>query len=86
MNPCLHFICRIIISVFCLVSALTAHAQANKKVTLVHTDALEFNGDQVNAQKLIGNVHLSYDGTQFYCDSAYWYDNEDFDALVEFES
>ncbi|MFM7731044.1 MAG: OstA-like protein [Flavobacteriales bacterium] len=62
-------------------SALTAHAQANKKVTLVHTDALEFNGDQVNAQKLIGNVHLSYDGTQFYCDSAYWYDNEDFDAF-----
>ena len=71
----------------CLMIALgvscmaASQAQTNKKVTLVHTDALEFNGDQVNAQKLIGNVHLSYDGTQFFCDSAYWYENEDFDAF-----
>lgn len=58
------------------------YAQANqKKVKLIHTDELQFDRSLVDAQRLIGNVHLEYEGTQFYCDSAYLFSNDDFDAF-----
>jgi lipopolysaccharide export system protein LptA len=57
------------------------NASKKKKVKLIHTDELLFERDVVDAQRLLGNVHLEYEGTQFYCDSAYLYSNDDFDAF-----
>lgn len=53
----------------------------NKRVKLIHTDELSYDKDFIDAQRLIGNVHLEYGGTQFYCDSAYLFANDDFDAF-----
>ncbi len=54
---------------------------AKKKVKLIHTDELQYDRSLVDAQRLIGNVHLDYEGTQFFCDSAYLFANDDFDAF-----
>jgi lipopolysaccharide export system protein LptA len=54
---------------------------STKKVKLIHTDELSYDKDFVDAQRLIGNVHLEFEGTHFYCDSAYLYANDDFDAF-----
>ena len=67
---------------FCMVLPHHAAAQAGKKkVKLIHTDELEYDREVIDAQRLVGNVHLEYEGTQFYCDSAYLYKSEDFDAF-----
>lgn len=64
------------------VAGVVLHAQnSGKKVKLVHTDELSYDKDFVDAQRLIGNVHLEYEGTHFYCDSAYLFANDDFDAF-----
>jgi lipopolysaccharide export system protein LptA len=58
-----------------------AFAQQKKKVKYHHSDELIYDKSLVDAQRLIGNVHLEYEGTHFYCDSAYRYANDDFDAF-----
>ncbi len=55
--------------------------QSPKRVKLIHTDELRYDRSLVDAQRLIGSVHLEFDGTQFYCDSAYLFTNDDFDAF-----
>lgn len=55
--------------------------QSPNRVKLVHTDELRYDRAMVDAQRLIGHVHLEFDGTQFYCDSAYLFTNDDFDAF-----
>lgn len=66
----------------CVLISQNASAQSGKKkVKLIHTDELEYDRDLIDAQRLLGNVHLEYEGTHFYCDSAYLYKNEDFDAF-----
>ncbi|MBL0314232.1 MAG: hypothetical protein IPP69_00130 [Flavobacteriales bacterium] len=54
---------------------------ARKKVKLIHSDDWQYDQSLIDAQRLIGHVHLEYEGTQFFCDSAYLYANEDFDAF-----
>ena len=48
---------------------------------LIHSDGLEYDKSVVDAQRLIGNVHLEYEGTQFFADSAYFFANDNFDAF-----
>ncbi|MDZ4822480.1 MAG: OstA-like protein [Flavobacteriales bacterium] len=55
--------------------------EQKKKVKYHHSDELLYDKELVDAQRLIGNVHLEYEGTHFYSDSAYWYASEDFDAF-----
>jgi lipopolysaccharide export system protein LptA len=50
-------------------------------VQLVHADKIAFNKNLINGQRLIGNVHLNFDGTNFYCDSAYKFSNGNFQAF-----
>jgi lipopolysaccharide export system protein LptA len=52
-----------------------------KKVRLVHADRTVFNKKLVNAQRLVGHVQLNFDGSTFSCDSAYFYENENFQAF-----
>ncbi|MEN9638763.1 MAG: hypothetical protein RLZZ262_631 [Bacteroidota bacterium] len=54
---------------------------AQKKVRLINSDNWVYDKSQVDAQRLIGNVHLEYEGTQFYADSAYLFPNDNFDAF-----
>ena len=54
---------------------------SGRRVKLIHTDELRFDKALVDAQRLLGNVHLELEGTSFYCDSAYLYSNDDFDAF-----
>lgn len=59
-----------------------AVAQSNsRKVKLIHTDELRYDKSLVDAQRLIGNVHLETEGTSFFCDSAYLFANDNFDAF-----
>jgi len=71
---------RFLILIF-LFAPLFSFSQEKKKVKLIHTDELLYDEELVDAQRLIGNVHLEYEGTQFYCDSAYLFANDDFDAF-----
>ena len=48
---------------------------------LVHADKIAFNKNLINGQRLLGNVHLNFDGTDFYCDSAYKFSNGNFQAF-----
>ena len=48
---------------------------------LVHADKIAFNKNLINGQRLLGNVHLNFDGTNFYCDSAYKFSNGNFQAF-----
>ena len=52
-----------------------------KKVRLVHADKTVYNKKIIQAQRLIGHVQLTFDGTLFYCDSAYFFENENFRAF-----
>ncbi len=56
-------------------------AQVRKKVKYIHSDLLEYDKSLVDANRLLGNVQLEYEGTMFYCDSAYLYPTDDFDAF-----
>lgn len=55
--------------------------EQKKKVIYHHSDELLYDKNLVDAQRLVGHVHLEYEGTHFYSDSAYWYANENFDAF-----
>ena len=62
--------------------AQNGFSQGNaRKVKLIHTDELRYDKSLVDAQRLIGNVHLQTEGTSFFCDSAYLFANDDFDAF-----
>jgi lipopolysaccharide export system protein LptA len=52
-----------------------------KKVRLVHADKTVYNKKVIQAQRLIGHVQLTFDGTLFNCDSAYFFENENFQAF-----
>jgi lipopolysaccharide export system protein LptA len=61
---------------------MCAWAQAPKKrVKLIHADEWSFDKEVIEAQRLKGNVQLEYEGSLFFCDSAYLYPNDDFDAF-----
>lgn len=54
---------------------------AQKKVRLINSDEWMYDKSWVDAQRLIGHVHLEYEGTHFYADSAYLFPNDNFDAF-----
>jgi lipopolysaccharide export system protein LptA len=66
----------------CFINAFPSLSQNQpKKVRLIKTDELLYDIAIVDAQRLKGNVQLEYEGTMFYCDSAYLYANDNFDAF-----
>lgn len=78
-----HILSCVIIAFISVWSNGDASAQNSpkKKVKLIHSDDWQYDQSLIDAQRLIGHVHLEYEGTQFFCDSAYLYANEDFDAF-----
>lgn len=60
---------------------LWSNVVAQKKVRLINSDAWLYDKSWVDAQRLIGHVHLEYEGTHFYADSAYLFPNDNFDAF-----
>ena len=53
----------------------------DKRVELLGADELAFHKEISGAQRLIGNVRFKYDDTRMFCDSAWYYPDEDyFDA------
>jgi lipopolysaccharide export system protein LptA len=63
-----------------LLTCWSASAQ-QKVVRLIHADNIFFDQSLIDAQRLVGSVQLEYQGTLFYCDSAYLYSNQNFDAF-----
>jgi lipopolysaccharide export system protein LptA len=56
-------------------------SRPRKIVKLLRADVQEFDKSLVDAQRVKGNVIFEYEGTMFYCDSAYIYASKDFDAF-----
>lgn len=54
---------------------------AQKKVEVLQSDDLIFDANVADAQRLVGNVILRYGEVIMYCDSAYKFSNDDFDAF-----
>ncbi len=75
-----------IVALILLVSAIffseaLCAQQGRKRVKYIYSEVLDYDKSIVDAQRLIGKVQLEYEGTMFYCDSAYLYGNDDFDAF-----
>jgi lipopolysaccharide export system protein LptA len=71
---------RILLSSFFLLLT-SAFLCAQKKVHLISTDDWLYDKSLIDAQRLVGNVHLEYEGTHFFADSAYLFPNDNFDAF-----
>lgn len=54
---------------------------AQDKIQLIYSDNIFYSKRLVDAQRVIGNVHFERQGTHLYCDSAYWFENRDFEAF-----
>ncbi len=54
---------------------------AQDKIQLIYSDNIYYSKKLVDAQRVIGNVHFERQGTHLYCDSAYWFENRDFEAF-----
>jgi lipopolysaccharide export system protein LptA len=62
--------------------ATNSIAQNRKRVEILHCDVLDHNTRIVaNAQRLLGNVHITVDGAVMWCDSLYSYANNTVDAF-----
>jgi len=74
---------RRLLHILLLLAPAIAGAQdgSRKQVKLVHADNIYFDKKIVDAQRLVGHVHLIHDGTTFLCDSAWLYANQNFDAF-----
>jgi lipopolysaccharide export system protein LptA len=73
---------RVLFFLMCFTHAFSLFSQNEpKRVKLIKTDELLYDISIVDAQRLKGNVQLEYEGTMFYCDSAYLYANDNFDAF-----
>lgn len=67
--------------VFVLLQSWIVGAMAQDKIQLIYSDNIFYSKKLVDAQRVIGNVHFERQGTHLYCDSAYWYENRDFEAF-----
>lgn len=73
---------HILLSIVVSCSHLSLYSQNQiDRIKLIHTDALEYNRAITEAQRLLGNVILEFDGTRFYADSAYLYPNDNFEGF-----
>lgn len=67
--------------IFSCILSFSCVAQKGKKIELRNANSLEFDDRIGNkAKRLIGNVVLEQGNMVMYCDSAYLYDNNTFDA------
>lgn len=57
-----------------LLCSVQTEAQQRKRINIVHCDLLDHNARIIaNAQRLLGNVHITVDGANMWCDSLYSY-------------
>ena len=52
-----------------------------KKVEIIQSNSLDFDAQVADAQRLVGDVILQYGDVRLFCDSAYKFENDDFDAF-----
>ena len=68
------------IVILCLMAGLTT-AQERTKIRIQHADQFHKTAES-EAVRLLGRVHIKHDSTNFYCDSAYYYEEQNsFDAF-----
>ncbi len=67
--------------VLVLLQSWIVGAMAQDKIQLIYSDNIFYSKKLVDAQRVIGNVHFERQGTHLYCDSAYWFENRDFEAF-----
>jgi lipopolysaccharide export system protein LptA len=72
---------RLLIISLILLAGAGCEVAAQKKVRLISTENWVYDKALLDAQRLIGQVHLEYEGTHFYADSAYLFPNDNFDAF-----
>lgn len=77
----LHSFLKIIFFTSLLLGGTEKVFSQGKNVKLIHADKIAFNRQMIDGQRLLGNVQLNFEGTQFYCDSAYFFSNENFQAF-----
>lgn len=62
---------------FFLLSSLFLKGQESRQIEILNTDVLEYNKKSgVEARKLIGNVQFRHEQALMFCDSAYFYTDE----------
>lgn len=61
-------------------AALQSHAQDRRPVDILNADQILYDARIVEADRLIGNVRLRYEGSILNCDSAWRYPNGNFEA------
>ncbi len=82
MNLKLYFFLLILSSPFLLLAQGNVDKEEPKQINLLHADIGRFdNVSGQSAQKLIGKVKAEHEGSLFFCDSAYLYDNNSLDAF-----
>lgn len=63
-------------------TTITAYTQKPSKIELLNSNTIEFDKRLGNgAKRLIGNVQFKHDDAYMNCDSAYFYENNTFDAF-----
>lgn len=68
------------ILILCL-TAITAWSQERTKIHIEHANQFHKTAG-MKAVRLLGDVHIRHDSTHFYCDSAYYYEEQNsFDAF-----
>lgn len=75
----MHCYRQLIVGIFGLVFITTMRlsGQEKKQIEIVNTDLLEYNKNSgTEARKLIGNVQFRHQDAVMYCDSAYFYTDE----------
>ncbi len=60
---------------------LVNSGMAQKKVEIIQSNSLDYDFHIADAQRLVGDVILKYGEVKLFCDSAYKYENQDFDAF-----
>ena len=73
---------RILLFVCCLITTIGwAQERERTQIHIEHANQLHKKAGS-DAVRLIGNVHIRHDSTNFYCDSAYYYEKQNsFDAF-----
>lgn len=66
---------------FFLLTQLVTTSYAQAQVEILGADKVNRTPSIVDAERFLGNVKLKYKEAYLYCDSAYRYDNDDFEAF-----
>ena len=78
MNKCWVVVRTVVFILFLLVTSRISYAQSNKKIN-TRADLLEYDENYLpGAQRLLGHVVFQHENTIGYCDSAHFYENENY--------